>query len=62
MGWFKRLKEGITTSTREKMETPDGVWHKCKQCKETSRTKEVIEKPICIIIFAYIIIFIIEQN
>jgi acetyl-CoA carboxylase carboxyl transferase subunit beta len=43
MGWFKRLKEGITTSTREKMETPDGVWHKCKQCKETSRTKEVIE-------------------
>lgn len=42
MGWFKRLKEGITTSTREKMETPDGVWHKCKQCKETSRTKEMI--------------------
>lgn len=43
MGWFKRLKEGITTSTREKMETPDGVWHKCKNCKETSRTKELIE-------------------
>ena len=43
MGWFKRLKEGITTSTREKMETPDGVWHKCKNCKETSRIKELKE-------------------
>lgn len=43
MGWFKRLKEGITTSTREKMETPDGVWHKCKNCKQTSRTKELKE-------------------
>jgi acetyl-CoA carboxylase carboxyl transferase subunit beta len=43
MGWFKRLKEGITTSTREKKETPDGVWHKCKECKQTSRIKELTE-------------------
>ena len=33
MGWFKRSKEGITTSTSEKKETPDGLWHKCPKCK-----------------------------
>jgi len=33
MGWFKRLKEGITTSTREKKETPEGLWYKCPSCK-----------------------------
>lgn len=33
MGWFKRTKEGITTTTAEKMETPDGLWHKCPKCK-----------------------------
>ena len=34
MGWFKRLKEGITTSTREKKETPEGLWYKCPSCKK----------------------------
>lgn len=43
MGWFKRLKDGITTSTREKKETPDGIWHKCKECKETTRVKDLKE-------------------
>lgn len=33
MGWFKREKEGITTSTREKRETPEGLWEKCSNCK-----------------------------
>jgi acetyl-CoA carboxylase carboxyl transferase subunit beta len=33
MGWFKRNKEGITTSTKEKKETPEGLWHKCPRCK-----------------------------
>ncbi len=33
MSWFKRIKEGITTSTREKREAPDGVWFKCPECK-----------------------------
>lgn len=33
MGWFKRNKEGITTSTKEKKETPEGLWHKCSNCK-----------------------------
>lgn len=34
MGWFKRLKEGITTSTSEKKETPEGLWYKCPSCKK----------------------------
>jgi acetyl-CoA carboxylase carboxyl transferase subunit beta len=33
MGWFKRNKEGITTSTKEKKETPEGLWYKCPRCK-----------------------------
>ena len=33
MVWFKRNKEGITTSTKEKKETPEGLWHKCSNCK-----------------------------
>ncbi len=44
MGWFKRLREGIQTSTRNKMEAPDGLWYKCKSCKETTRTKEMKEQ------------------
>jgi acetyl-CoA carboxylase carboxyl transferase subunit beta len=35
MGWFTRIKEGITTSTREKKEAPDGMWVKCPGCKTT---------------------------
>jgi acetyl-CoA carboxylase beta subunit len=35
MGWFTRIKEGITTSTREKKEAPDGMWIKCPGCKTT---------------------------
>ncbi|MFT5970051.1 MAG: acetyl-CoA carboxylase carboxyl transferase subunit beta [Flavobacteriales bacterium] len=33
MGWFKRKIEGIQTSTKEKKETPEGLWHKCPKCK-----------------------------
>src|SRR5436190_12156316 len=33
MSWFKRIKEGITTSTKEKKETPEGLWYKCSSCK-----------------------------
>ncbi|MCH2225331.1 MAG: acetyl-CoA carboxylase, carboxyltransferase subunit beta [Crocinitomicaceae bacterium] len=33
MSWFKRDKEGITTSTKEKKETPEGLWKKCSNCK-----------------------------
>lgn len=43
MGWFKRLKDGIQTATRNKKEAPEGLWYKCKRCKETSTTKELKE-------------------
>ena len=33
MSWFKRIKEGITTSTKDKKETPEGLWYKCPSCK-----------------------------
>jgi len=40
MGWFKRIKGGITTSTHEKKETPDGLWSKCPKCKTIITTEE----------------------
>jgi len=40
MSWFKRIKEGITTSTREKKETPEGLWHKCPSCKNIVLSKD----------------------
>ena len=33
MSWFKRIRQGITTTTREKKETPEGLWYKCPQCR-----------------------------
>lgn len=41
--WFKREKEGITTSTNDKKETPEGLWQKCSKCK-TVVTYEDIAK------------------
>lgn len=32
MGWFKRIKNGILTPTKEKKETPEGLWYKCPNC------------------------------
>ena len=43
MGWFKRIKEGITTSTDEKKETPEGLWYKCPKCKTITSTKEHLQ-------------------
>jgi acetyl-CoA carboxylase carboxyl transferase subunit beta len=40
MSWFKRIKEGITTSTKEKKETPEGLWYKCPSCKAIVTTNE----------------------
>ncbi len=39
--WFRRNKKGILTTTEEKKETPDGLWHKCPQCKATVTVKEL---------------------
>ncbi len=43
MSWFQRRKEGITTSTKEKKESPEGLWQKCSNCK-TVFTAEDLEK------------------
>ena len=42
MSWFKRIKGGITTSTKEKKETPEGLWVKCpgKECGNIIATGE----------------------
>jgi acetyl-CoA carboxylase carboxyl transferase subunit beta len=40
MAWFKREKQGVTTSTREKKETPEGLWYKCPKCKEVVSTED----------------------
>lgn len=48
MGWFKRLKEGITTSTKEKKETPEGLWYKCPSCKKIHTVQDhAANKYVC---------------
>ncbi len=47
MGWFKRIKEGITTETHQKKETPDGLWYKCPKCKNIVSTEEHNENLHC---------------
>jgi acetyl-CoA carboxylase carboxyl transferase subunit beta len=43
MSWFKRKKEGITTKTEEKKETPDGYWTKCSNCKTLYITDDLLK-------------------
>lgn len=40
MGWFKRIKGGIMTPTKEKKETPEGLWYKCPKCKHVITSAE----------------------
>ncbi len=49
MAWFRREKKGISTSTEEKKEAPDGVWNKCPQCKKALHITELTEnKYVCL--------------
>jgi acetyl-CoA carboxylase carboxyl transferase subunit beta len=41
MVWFKRDKEGITTSTSDKKETPEGLWSKCSNCKTLFTAEDI---------------------
>ena len=41
--WFRRIKKGITTSTKDKKEAPDGLWTKCPSCRYTSTISELKE-------------------
>ncbi len=43
MSWFKRNKEGITTSTSEKKETPEGIWQKCSNCKTLFTVEDLVK-------------------
>ncbi len=48
MSWFKRIKGGITTSTKEKKETPEGLWYKCPSCKKLATSSEhVLNLYVC---------------
>lgn len=40
MGWFKRIKQGIVTPTKEKKETPEGLWYKCPKCNHVVSTED----------------------
>jgi len=53
MGWFKRIKEGITTETHQKKETPDGLWYKCPKCKTITSTEEHNKHLNCCVICNY---------
>ena len=40
MSWYKRITKGIKTSTKEKKETPEGLWYKCPSCKKITPSNE----------------------
>lgn len=41
--WFKRIKKGILTSTKDKKDAPEGLWSKCPNCKYTCTISELGE-------------------
>lgn len=47
MSWFNRKKEGIQTSTKEKIDTPEGIWYKCPDCKKTTTVKAYEDNVWC---------------
>ncbi len=40
--WFRRIRKGITTTTADKREAPDALWHKCPECKTISTRAELV--------------------
>lgn len=41
--WFQRIAKGIVTDTKEKKEAPDGLWHKCPECRHTITKEELAQ-------------------
>ena len=41
--WFRRIKKGILTSTKDKKDAPEGLWSKCPVCKYTCPVTELRE-------------------
>jgi Acetyl-CoA carboxylase beta subunit len=39
--WFKRIKKGILTNSKDKKNVPDGLWFKCPSCKKTSTNNDI---------------------
>jgi acetyl-CoA carboxylase carboxyl transferase subunit beta len=42
--WFKRIKKGITTTTSEKKEAPEGLWTKCPDCNYICTVNDLREQ------------------
>lgn len=48
MAWFKRSTVGVTTTTEEKLDVPDGLWFKCPSCKSSQLSKDLKQnKYVC---------------
>jgi acetyl-CoA carboxylase carboxyl transferase subunit beta len=43
MSWFKRIKQGVTTKSKEKKEIPEGLWYKCPECKNVMTSEQHAE-------------------
>ncbi|TAF54890.1 MAG: acetyl-CoA carboxylase carboxyltransferase subunit beta [Sphingobacteriia bacterium] len=41
--WFTRKRKGILTDTKDKKETPEGLWNKCPECNYICTTNELKE-------------------
>ncbi len=41
MAWFRKSKAPIASADTKKMQMPEGVWTKCKNCNEIIYTKEI---------------------
>lgn len=41
--WYKRVRKGITTSTSDKKETPEGLWTKCPSCNHIATSTDLRE-------------------
>lgn len=41
--WFKRIKKGILTPTKDKADAPEGIWTMCPSCKLTCTVSELRE-------------------
>ncbi len=41
--WFRRIKKGILTPTKDKADAPEGLWTKCPCCKYTCTISEIKE-------------------
>jgi acetyl-CoA carboxylase carboxyl transferase subunit beta len=48
MALFKRSTVGVTTTTEQKLDVPDGLWFKCPSCKTSLLSKDLkLNKYVC---------------